>query len=263
MPSSSPFIPHNYLTYHLGGVIEMFVAVIVVLAVEEQEPCVSLIILGTSWRSRWDIDWQCRITYTVYMYIEDLNVMIKLLRLLMCVCLFLDDPSRFQHLQFSSRHANAEALTSSDQGMWRFTCSNKKSHISYWMLPCIKDLWMICVWYVSLQGHVTQQCCFFCCLTAGTIWACLQNHQTTLWELFAAPGCTGPTKWGERPGWNCKVLLTDRQHHHSWQRRMLMFPVVFFYNTIKCRLVELKISNDGFAKKATAYQNYFFVYWCS
>lgn len=39
------------------------------------------------------------------------------------------------------------------------TCSNKQNHISdifsCQMLPCIKDLLMICLLYVVPQGHVT------------------------------------------------------------------------------------------------------------
>lgn len=132
-------------------------------------------------------------------------------------------------------------------------------------------------WFVFLQSHVTQQCCFFCCLTAGAIWACLQNHQTSLWELFAVPGCTGPTKWGEQPEtflseWvhrtnygtvnSCRLtgrtITTSRGEAVACLCFHLHCCIIQSHGLVgkssNCRLVVSKTSNDGFVKKATTYK---------
>lgn len=127
------------------------------------------------------------------------------------VCLFLDDHSRLQYLWLSSKHENPEALAGSNQGS--YCLFFKASHVTN--LPTSRTtfqaiLHVSCfplskifgwfVFHVSHPGAMSPHRAGFCCLTAGTIWAGLQNHQVTVWEISAIHGSTDLQKWGERPG---------------------------------------------------------------
>lgn len=175
------------------------------LAVVEQEPCVSLIILGTSWRNRWDIALPVR----SHLYHPSIfNDKEPSCIVLTCVCLFLDDHSGFQYLQFSSKHEDPEALVGSNQGSCCFCFlfffayvthvpTSRTTFQTFFHVRCFPVSNIFCM---LCPRAMSPNWAGFCCLTAGTIWAGLQNHQITVWEVSAVYGCTGPQKRGEQPG---------------------------------------------------------------
>lgn len=165
-----------------------FSAGIAVLAVAEQECCVSLITHGTSSGSRWEISSEPLSSHR----------MTKTLCTVSLLRLFTDDYSRFQHLHSCSRHEDAAALRCANKGNREPNKQNRISSDQRQSQPYSSQLKCCLAVCASFPRAVTPNRAGFCCFISGTISVGLQNHQGFVSEVFGLHGSASFPNQGEQ-----------------------------------------------------------------